>query len=78
MLNMGILHHPLWAEQPSKTWLVIIDEAHIYRGIFGSHIANLIRQLKRIVVYRVAQNSFSLQRQLRTPGHYRGFFNRGS
>ncbi len=49
MLNIGILpHHPLWARFFENLSFVIIDEIHIYRGIFGSHVANLIRRLKRI------------------------------
>lgn len=49
MLHMGILpHHTLWAEYFRHLRFVVIDEIHIYRGVFGSHVANLIRRLKRI------------------------------
>ncbi len=49
MLHMGILpHHTLWAEYFRKLQFIIIDELHVYRGVFGSHIANLIRRLKRV------------------------------
>lgn len=50
MLHMGILpHHTLWAHFLRNLRYVIIDEVHLYRGVFGSHIANLIRRLKRVV-----------------------------
>lgn len=49
MLNIGILpHHTLWARFFENLSFVVIDEIHIYRGIFGSHVANLVRRLKRI------------------------------
>jgi DEAD/DEAH box helicase domain-containing protein len=52
MLHMGILpHHTLWAEFFRNLQYVIIDEIHTYRGVFGSHLANLIRRLKRIVQF---------------------------
>ena len=49
MLHLGILpHHPNWNDFFRNLKYVIIDEIHIYRGIFGSHFANVIRRLKRI------------------------------
>ena len=58
---MGILpHHPLWARFFENLAYVIIDEAHIYRGVFGSHIANLIRRLKRIVDFHGSTPKFIL------------------
>jgi len=49
MLHIGILpYHIQWAEFFSNLNFVILDEMHIYRGVFGSHVANLIRRLKRI------------------------------
>ncbi len=49
MLNVGILpHHPSWARFFENLKFVVIDEIHIYKGIFGSHVANLIRRLQRI------------------------------
>lgn len=49
MLNIGILpHHPIWERFFSNLRYVVIDEIHIYRGIFGSHVANLMRRLHRI------------------------------
>ena len=49
MLHAGILpHHTLWADFFRNIRYVILDEMHIYRGVFGSHVANVIRRLKRI------------------------------
>ncbi len=49
MLHLGILpHHTSWLEFLSNLHIIIIDEIHIYRGVFGSHFANIIRRLKRI------------------------------
>lgn len=56
MLHQGILpHHTAWARFFSNLRYIVIDEAHIYRGVFGSHFANLIRRLKRICSF---YNSF--------------------
>lgn len=49
MLHQGILpHHPRWAGFFETLRYVVIDELHGYRGVFGSHMANVIRRLKRI------------------------------
>lgn len=49
MLHSGILpNHPKWIKFLSNLKYVVIDEIHIYRGIFGSHMTNIIRRLKRI------------------------------
>lgn len=49
MLHTGILpHHTSWADFFAGLKFVILDEMHIYRGVFGSHVANVIRRLKRI------------------------------
>ena len=49
MLHVGILpHHRLWYQRLRSLRYVVIDEAHIYRGVFGSHVANIIRRLRRI------------------------------
>lgn len=49
MLHLGILpHHTKWLELFRNLRYVVIDEIHIYRGVFGSHLANAIRRLKRI------------------------------
>ncbi len=52
MLHSAILpHHTKWVSFFENLKYVIIDELHIYRGVFGSHVANVIRRLKRICKY---------------------------
>ncbi|WP_338451836.1 DEAD/DEAH box helicase [Niallia oryzisoli] len=52
MLHSAILpHHTKWVSLFENLQYVIIDELHIYRGVFGSHVANVIRRLKRICHY---------------------------
>ena len=49
MLHQGILpHHTKWVKMFENLKYVVIDEVHAYRGVFGSHLANLIRRLRRI------------------------------
>ena len=49
MLHSGILpHHPRWAKLFENLRFVVIDELHAYRGVFGSHLCNLLRRLRRI------------------------------
>jgi DEAD/DEAH box helicase domain-containing protein len=49
MLHLGILpHHDAWAELFANLAVVVVDEAHTYRGVFGSHVANVLRRLRRI------------------------------
>ncbi|WP_349627195.1 DEAD/DEAH box helicase [Arthrobacter sp. C9C5] len=52
MLHFGILpNHTWWARFFRRLRYVIVDEAHSYRGVFGSHVANLMRRLRRICAY---------------------------
>ncbi|MBI9108958.1 MAG: DEAD/DEAH box helicase [Spirochaetales bacterium] len=49
MLHAGIMpNHPKWIKFLSNVKYIVIDEVHIYRGVFGSHVTNVIRRLKRI------------------------------
>src|ERR1700761_2641462 len=49
MLHVGILpHHPAWGDLFANLAVVVVDEAHVYRGVFGSHVANVLRRLRRI------------------------------
>jgi DEAD/DEAH box helicase domain-containing protein len=49
MLHIGILpHHRRWADFFANLAVVVVDEAHVYRGVFGSHVANVLRRLRRI------------------------------
>lgn len=61
MLHTGILpHHTLWAEFLRQLRFVIIDEMHAYRGVFGSHVANVMRRLKRAARFYGASPQFIL------------------
>lgn len=52
MLHHGLLpYHPSWADFFANLKIVVIDEAHSYRGVFGAHTANVIRRLKRIAAH---------------------------
>ena len=52
MLHSGILpHHTKWATLFQNLKYVVIDELHAYRGVFGSHLANVLRRLKRICAH---------------------------
>lgn len=49
MLHQGVLpHHTKWAQFFENLRFVVIDEMHSYRGVFGSHVANVIRRLRRV------------------------------
>ena len=49
MLHVGLLpHHDRWGDVLSNLRYVVIDEAHVYRGVFGSHVANVLRRLRRL------------------------------
>ncbi|HET9094923.1 MAG TPA: DEAD/DEAH box helicase [Solirubrobacteraceae bacterium] len=48
MLHVGILpHHAAWGDLFANLAFVVVDEAHVYRGVFGSHVANVLRRLRR-------------------------------
>jgi DEAD/DEAH box helicase domain-containing protein len=49
MLHIGILpRHDLWGDFLHNLRFVVVDEAHVYRGVFGSHVANVLRRLRRL------------------------------
>lgn len=49
MLHAGILpHHTKWAKAFENLRYIVIDELHYYRGVYGSHLANVLRRLKRV------------------------------
>lgn len=61
MLHTGILpRHPQWSLFFENLNFVVIDEMHTYRGVFGSHVANVIRRLRRIAGYYGASPQFFL------------------
>ncbi|QIV86312.1 DEAD/DEAH box helicase [Glutamicibacter mishrai] len=52
MLHRGIMpNHPAWSRFFKRLRYIIIDEAHSYRGVFGAHVANLMRRLRRICAH---------------------------
>ncbi len=52
MLHQGILpHHTKWMHFFQNLRYVVIDEMHAYRGVFGSHLANVLRRLKRVAAF---------------------------
>jgi len=61
MLHTGILpHHTNWSDFFSNLKFIVIDEMHTYRGVFGSHVANVIRRLKRVAEFYGARPQFIL------------------
>ncbi|TML72520.1 MAG: DEAD/DEAH box helicase [Actinobacteria bacterium] len=49
MLHLGILpHHDRWADVLHNLRFVVVDEAHVYRGVFGSHVGTVLRRLRRL------------------------------
>ncbi|MFA9461041.1 DEAD/DEAH box helicase [Thiohalorhabdus sp. Cl-TMA] len=61
MLHQGVLpHHTKWAQFFESLRYVVIDETHTYRGVFGSHMANVIRRLRRVCRFYGADPVFIL------------------
>ena len=61
MLHSGILpHHTAWSRFFANLDFVILDELHTYRGVFGSHLANLLRRLERIARFHGSRPQFIL------------------
>jgi DEAD/DEAH box helicase domain-containing protein len=61
MLHLGVLpHHDRWGDVLSNLAYVIVDEAHVYRGVFGSHVANVLRRLRRLARVYGADPQFLL------------------
>ncbi|MFQ6097071.1 MAG: DEAD/DEAH box helicase, partial [Armatimonadota bacterium] len=59
MLHVGILpYHQNWSDVLHNLRYVILDELHVYRGVFGSHTANVIRRLRRICAHYGADPTF--------------------
>ena len=57
LTNPDLLHrsllpgHPAWASFLRALRLVVVDECHVYRGVFGSHVANVLRRLRRVAAH---------------------------
>ena len=61
MLHVGVLpHHDRWGDVFQNLRYVIVDEAHVYRGVFGSHVANVLRRLRRVAGIYGAEPQFLL------------------
>ena len=61
MLHIGILpRHNLWADVLHNLRFVVVDEAHVYRGVFGSHVGNVLRRLRRLARIYGAEPQFLL------------------
>ncbi|MFC1963669.1 DEAD/DEAH box helicase [Chloroflexota bacterium] len=59
MLHLGILpNHRSWSGLFASLRYVVIDEVHVYRGVFGSHVANVIRRLRRLCAFYGASLQF--------------------
>jgi DEAD/DEAH box helicase domain-containing protein len=59
MLHVGILpHHRRWGDFLANLAWVVVDEAHTYRGVFGSHVANVLRRLRRVTRHYNAEPTF--------------------
>jgi DEAD/DEAH box helicase domain-containing protein len=61
MLHVGILpHHAAWADLLANLAFVVVDEAHVYRGVFGSHVGNVLRRLRRAAAIHGTEPRFLL------------------
>jgi DEAD/DEAH box helicase domain-containing protein len=61
MLHVGVLpHHKNWGDFLANLGWVVVDEAHTYRGVFGSHVANVLRRLRRAARLYGAEPRFLL------------------
>jgi DEAD/DEAH box helicase domain-containing protein len=61
MLHVGVLpRHDLWADVLHNLRYVVVDEAHVYRGVFGSQVANVLRRLRRLALVYGSRPQFLL------------------
>jgi DEAD/DEAH box helicase domain-containing protein len=61
MVHVGVLpNHDRWADVLANLAYVVVDEAHVYRGVFGSHVANVLRRLRRLARIYGAEPRFLL------------------
>jgi DEAD/DEAH box helicase domain-containing protein len=61
MVHVGLLpNHDRWGDVLANLRYVIVDEAHVYRGVFGSHVANVLRRLRRLARIYGAEPQFIL------------------
>jgi DEAD/DEAH box helicase domain-containing protein len=61
MLHVGILpRHAAWGDLLANLAFVVVDEAHVYRGVFGSHVGNVLRRLRRAAAIHGTEPRFVL------------------
>jgi DEAD/DEAH box helicase domain-containing protein len=61
MVHVGVLpNHDRWGDVLANLRYVVVDEAHVYRGVFGSHVANVLRRLRRTARFYGAEPRFLL------------------
>src|SRR6202034_2610677 len=53
-------HHDRWGDVLANLRYVVVDEAHVYRGVFGSHVGNVLRRLRRLARIYGAERQFLL------------------
>ena len=72
MLHLGILpNHTLWADFFANLRFVVIDEAHVYRGVFGSHVGCVLRRLWRVCAhYGAAPQIIACSATIANPGEH--------
>lgn len=59
MLHVGILpYHTTWSDLFRNLKYVVVDEVHTYRGVFGAHVANILRRLRRVAEYYGSRPQF--------------------
>jgi DEAD/DEAH box helicase domain-containing protein len=70
MLHIGVLpHHERWGDVLANLRYVVVDEAHVYRGVFGSHVANVVRRLRRVArLYGAAPQFLLASATISNPG----------
>jgi len=74
MVHVGVLpNHDRWGDVLSNLRYVVIDEAHVYRGVFGSQVANVLRRLKRLALVYGSEPQFLLaSATISNPGELAG------
>ena len=70
MLHLGILpNHAAWGDFFANLAVVVVDEAHVYRGVFGSHVANVLRRVRRVAeAYGTAPRFLLASATIANPG----------
>ncbi|MFH1639391.1 MAG: DEAD/DEAH box helicase [Chloroflexota bacterium] len=74
MLHVGILpNHKLWSQLLHHLKYVVLDEAHAYRGVFGSHVALIMRRLRRLcALYGTSPQYILCSATIANPGEHAG------